>query len=140
MFESGGGGLVSTAGDYLRFARMLLGGGSLKGRRLLSRKTVALMTSDHLGPDLIRASRLPGASTGYLPGPGYGFGLGVAVRVAPGEAGVPGSVGDFHWSGLAGSFFWVDPAEDLIAVWMMQAPEQRDRAWARYKNLVYAAL
>jgi CubicO group peptidase (beta-lactamase class C family) len=140
VFESGGGGLVSTAGDYLRFARMLLGGGSLKGRRLLSRKTVALMTSDHLGPDLIRASRLPGASTGYLPGPGYGFGLGVAVRVAPGEAGVPGSVGDFHWSGLAGSFFWVDPAEDLIAVWMMQAPEQREQAWAQYKNLVYAAL
>jgi CubicO group peptidase (beta-lactamase class C family) len=140
VFESAGGGLVSTAHDYLRFARMLLGGGQLKGRRLLSRKTVAWMTADHLGPDLIRASRVPGASTGYLPGPGYGFGLGVAVRVAPGEAGVPGSVGDYHWSGLAGTYFWVDPAEELIAVWMMQAPEQRDHFWALCKGLVYAAL
>lgn len=140
VFESGGGGLMSTAADYLRFARMLLGGGSLKRVRLLSRKTVELMTSDHLGADLIRASRVPGATTGYLPGPGYGFGLGFAVRVAAGEAGVPGSVGDYHWSGLAGTYFWIDPAEDLIAVWMMQAPEQRDLFWAQYKALVYAAL
>ena len=139
-FESAGGGLVSTAADYLRFARMLRGRGSLKGRRLLSPKTVALMTSDHLGPDLIRASRVPGANTGYLPGPGYGFGLGFAVRVAPGQSGVPGSVGDFHWSGLAGTYFWIDPMEDLVAVWMMQASEQRDQYWALYKNLVYAAL
>lgn len=140
MFESAGGGLVSTAHDYLRFARMLLGGGRLKGRRLLAPKTVALMTSDHLGAELIRASRVPGATTGYLPGPGYGFGLGVAVRIATGESGVPGSVGDYHWSGLAGTFFWVDPAEQLTAVWMMQAPEQRDQHWALCKNLVYAAL
>ena len=140
VFESGGGGLVSTAADYLRFARMLRGGGSLKGTRLLSPKTVALMTSDHLGADIIRASRVPGATTGYLPGPGYGFGLGFAVRVAPGEAGVPGSVGDYHWSGLAGTYFWIDPAEDLIAVWMMQAPDQRDQVWALCKSLVYAAL
>lgn len=139
-FESAGGGLVSTAPDYLRFARMLLGGGQWKGRRLLSPKTVALMTADHLGPDLIRASCVPGLTTGYLPGPGYGFGLGVAVRVAPGLAGVPGSVGDYHWSGLAGTFFWVDPAEELTAVWMMQAPEQRDLVWAQCKALVYAAL
>lgn len=139
-FESAGGGLVSTAHDYLRFARMLLGGGSWKGRRLLAPKTVELMTADHLGADLIRASRVPGASTGYLPGPGYGFGLGVAVRVAIGEAGVPGSVGDYHWSGLAGSYFWVDPAERLIGVWMMQAPEPRDQLWALVKQGVYAAL
>jgi CubicO group peptidase (beta-lactamase class C family) len=140
VFESGGGGLVSTASDYLRFARLLLGGGTVKGRRLLSPKTVALMTSDHLGPDLIRASRVPGATTGYLPGPGYGFGLGVAVRVAAGEAGVPGSVGDYHWSGLGGSYFWVDPREDLVAVWMMQSSEHRQQYWALCKNLVYAAL
>ncbi|MEO8280214.1 MAG: serine hydrolase domain-containing protein [Ideonella sp.] len=140
IFESAGGGLYSTAADYLRFARMLLGGGTLKGRRLLSRKTVELMTSDHLGTDLIRASRVAGASNGYLPGPGYGFGLGFAVRIATGEAAVAGSLGDFHWSGLAGTFFWIDPAENLIAIWMMQAPEQRERFWAMYKTLVYAAL
>ncbi len=140
IFESAGGGLFSTASDYLRFARMMLGGGALKGRRLLSRKTVELMTRDHLGADLIRASRMPGANNGYLPGPGYGFGLGVAVRVADGEAMVPGSRGDFHWSGLAGTYFWIDPAEDLIAIWMMQACEQRERFWALYKTLVYASI
>ena len=140
VFESAGGGLFSTAADYLRFARMMLGGGSLKGRRLLSRKTVELMTRDHLGADLIRASRVPGANNGFLPGPGYGFGLGFAVRVAAGEAPVPGSLGDYHWIGLAGTYFWIDPAEDLIAIWMMQAPEQRERCWTLYKTLVYAAL
>ncbi len=140
VFESAGGGLYSTAADYLRFARMMLGGGTLAGKRLLAPKTVALMTSDHLGADLIRASRVAGANNGYLPGPGYGFGLGFAVRVAAGEAGVPGSIGDYHWSGLAGSYFWIDPAEDLIAIWMMQAPEPREQYWALYRNLVYAAL
>ncbi|WP_418316842.1 serine hydrolase domain-containing protein [Piscinibacter sakaiensis] len=139
VFESGGGGLVSTAADYLRFARMVLGGGTLAGKRLLSRKTVELMTSDHLGADLIRASRVPGASNGYLPGPGYGFGLGFAVRIAAGEAGVPGSIGDHHWSGMAGTYFWIDPAEELIAIWLMQAPEQRQACWAMFKNLVYGA-
>ncbi len=140
VFESAGGGLFSTASDYLRFARMMLGGGALKGRRLLSRKTVEWMTTDQLGADLIRASRVPGANNGYLPGPGYGFGLGFAVRLAAGEAAVPGSPGDYHWSGLAGTYFWVDPAEDLIAIWMMQRSEQRERFWAQYKTLVYAAL
>ncbi|GAP34507.1 serine hydrolase domain-containing protein [Piscinibacter sakaiensis] len=140
VFESGGGGLVSTADDYVRFARMLRDGGRWKSRRLLGRKTLELMTRDHLGPALIAASRVPGASTGYLPGPGYGFGLGFAVRVAAGEASVPGSVGDYHWSGLAGSFFWIDPVEDLAVVWMMQAPERRELQWALLKSLVYAAL
>ena len=139
-FESAGGGLVSTADDYLRFTRMLLGQGSLKSQRLLSPKTVALMTSDHLGPDIVRASRVPGATTGYLPGPGYGFGLGFAVRLTAGLADVPGSVGDYHWSGLGGTYFWIDPKEDLIAIWMMQASEPRQQYWALYRNLVYAAL
>lgn len=139
-FESAGGGLVSTASDYLRFARMLLDGGRWKRQRLLAPATVALMTADHLGADLIRASRVPGASTGYLPGPGYGFGLGFAVRVAAGESGVPGHVGDYHWSGLAGSLFWVDPTAQLTVVWMMQAPDARDSLWALCKQGVYAAL
>ncbi len=141
IFESAGGGLVSSAADYLRFADMLRRGGSTAdGVRLLAPKTVALMTCDHLGAELIRASRAPGASNGYLPGAGYGFGLGFAVRLADGEAPVAGSVGDYHWSGLGGTYFWIDPVEDLVAIWMMQAPERRDRYWDLFTNLVYAAL
>jgi CubicO group peptidase (beta-lactamase class C family) len=135
VFESGGGGMVSTAVDYLRFARMVLNG----GERILSRKTVDSMTSDHLGPDLIRASRVPGASTGYLPGPGFGFGLGFAVRVAPGESANAGSVGEANWGGLGGTYFWIDPEEQLIAVWMMQAPGQREHYRKVFKNMVYGA-
>jgi CubicO group peptidase (beta-lactamase class C family) len=134
-FLSGGGGMVSTAHDYLRFARMLANGGSLDGVRLLSRKTLRYMASDHLA-DLPDARR--GAE--FLPGQGYGFGLGFAVRIAPGAAIVPGSVGDFNWSGLAGTYFWIDPEEDLIAIWLMQAPEQRAHYRQLFRNLVYAAL
>jgi CubicO group peptidase (beta-lactamase class C family) len=134
-FLSGGGGLISTARDYLRFARLLRNGGELDGVRLLSRKTLAFMTSDHL-------TGIPGATLGaaYLPGPGYGFGLGFAVRNTVGGAPTPGSVGDFLWSGLAGTYFWIDPQEDLIAIWLMQAPEQRDRFRQMIRNLVHASL
>lgn len=134
-FLSGGGGLLSTARDYLRFARLLRNGGELDGVRLLSRKTIAFMTSDHL-------AGIPGATAGaaYLPGPGYGFGLGFAVRNTVGSAPTPGSVGDFLWSGLAGTYFWIDPQEDLIAIWLMQAPEQRDRFRQLVRNLVHASL
>ena len=134
-FLSGGGGLVSTAHDYLRFARMLHGGGALDGVRLLARKTVEFMTADHL-------AMLPGATAGpmYLPGPGYGFGLGFGVRTAQGGPSTPGSVGDFNWSGLAGTYFWIDPSEDLIAIWLMQAPEQRDYFRQLLRTLVTASL
>jgi CubicO group peptidase (beta-lactamase class C family) len=134
-FLSGGGGMVSTAHDYLRFARMLANHGTLDGVRILSRKTVQYMTSDHLGD-------LPGArmTPDFLPGPGYGFGLGFAVRIADGDAIVPGSLGDYNWSGLAGTYFWVDPAENLVAIWLMQAPEQRAHYRQLFRNLVYAAL
>ena len=134
-FLSGGGGLVSTLQDYWRFARMLQCYGELDGVRLLSRKTIEFMTSDHL-------AGLPRAMQGptYLPGPGYGFGLGFAVRNCPGAAATPGSVGEFHWSGLAGTFFWIDPKEDLVAIWMMQAPEQRDRFRQLVRNLVQACV
>jgi CubicO group peptidase (beta-lactamase class C family) len=135
VFLSGGGGLVSTARDYLRFARMLRGSGELDGVRLLSRKSVQFMTSDHL-VGMPQAA----AGPGYLPGPGYGFGLGFAVRTEIGGALTPGSVGDFHWSGLAGTYFWIDPQEDLIAIWLMQAPEQRDRFRQLVRNLVHASL
>jgi CubicO group peptidase (beta-lactamase class C family) len=134
-FLSGGGGLASTMADYLRFARMLQNGGELDGARLLSRKTLAFMASDHLGG-------LPAARSGlsYLPGPGYGFGLGFAVRTDAGGAIMPGSVGDFTWSGLAGTYFWIDPKEDLLAIFMMQAPEQRNYYRQMFRFLVYGAL
>jgi CubicO group peptidase (beta-lactamase class C family) len=134
-FLSGGGGMVSTARDYLRFTKMLANGGELDGVRLLSRKTLRYMASDHLAD-------LPHAREGaeYLPGQGYGFGLGFAVRIAPGASIVPGSVGDFNWSGLAGTYFWIDPEEDLIAIFLMQAPEQRSHYRQKFRNLVYAAL
>ena len=140
VFESGGSGLVSTARDYLRFCRLLLGGGQLKGVRLLSPHTMRLMTANHLDPAVIAASSQPGVNTGYVPGPGYGFGLGVAVRLADGGAMNPGSRGDFHWSGVGGTYFWIDPREELIAIWLMQAPGQRLHFRGLYKNLVYAAL
>ncbi|MDB5822825.1 MAG: beta-lactamase family protein [Herminiimonas sp.] len=134
-FLSGGGGMVSTAHDYLRFTRMLHNDGTLDGVRILSRKTLEYMRSDHLA-DMPEASR----TAGFLPGPGYGFGLGFAVRRTPGAAWTPGSPGDYHWSGLAGTYFWIDPAEKLIAIFLMQAPEQRGEYRQLFRNLVYAAL
>ncbi|HTD04621.1 serine hydrolase domain-containing protein [Undibacterium sp.] len=135
QFLSGGGGLVSTAADYLRFARMLLNHGQLDGVRIIARKTLEFMRSDHLGElPLARA----GAS--YLPGPGYGFGLGFAVRLSEGGTYTPGSVGDYNWSGLAGTYFWIDPQQEMIAIWLMQAPEARAHYRQLYRNLVYAAL
>ncbi|HEY8609562.1 MAG TPA: serine hydrolase domain-containing protein [Noviherbaspirillum sp.] len=134
-FLGGGGGMMSTIDDYLRFAAMLANGGTLDGARLIGRKTLQLMTADHLGS-------LPGARSGqnFLPGPGYGFGLGFAVRNGEGDAPIPGSAGDFTWSGLAGTYFWVDPQEQLVAILMMQAPEQRTHYRQLFRNLVYAAL
>jgi CubicO group peptidase (beta-lactamase class C family) len=129
-FESGGGGLVSTAGDYARFLQMLLNGGRLDGVRFLSRKTLELMTADHLGP-------ITGAPDLLLPG--YGFGLGFAVRLQPGIAHVPGSVGQYFWGGLAGTTFWVDPAEALFAIMLIQGPGQRDYFRNLFRDLVYAA-
>ena len=129
-FQSGGGGLVSTAADYARFLQMLLNGGRLDAVRLLSRKTIELMTSDHLGP-------ITGASDLLLPG--YGFGLGFAVRLQPGMAPVPGSVGQYFWGGLAGTTFWVDPKEQLFAILLIQAPGQRDYFRNLFRDLVYAA-
>jgi len=128
---SGGGGGVSTAGDYLKFAQMMLNGGELNGKRILARKTVEYMTTDHTG-----GVRGPA----YLPGAGYGFGLGVAVRLQDGLATTPGSVGDYNWGGLGGTYFWVDPKEKLIAIWMMQAPNQRGYYRGIYRDMVYAAM
>lgn len=131
LFESGGGGMVSTAMDYARFMAMLLGNGRLGQTRMLGRKTVELMTSDHLG-------RITG-SPDLLP-PGHGFGLGFAVRTRPGMAPFPGSVGNYYWSGIAGTSFWIDPQERLFAVLMIQAPMQREYYRVLFRDLVYAAV
>ena len=136
--DSGGAGGVSTAGDYLRFSQMLLNGGQLDGNRVLSRSSVALMASDHLG-DRISAPLTPGEL--LLGTPGYTFGLGFAVRKEQGIAGVPGSQGEFMWGGYAGTYFWIDPTEQIVAVYMSQAPGSM-RAYYRklFKQLVYAAI
>jgi CubicO group peptidase (beta-lactamase class C family) len=136
--DSGGAGAVSTAADYLRFTQMLLNGGQLDGTRILSRTTVELMTSDHLGTR-IAAPVTPGEL--LLGTPGYSFGLGFAVRTAPGIAGVPGSANEFMWAGYAGTYFWADPKEQVAAVFMSQAPSPI-RAYYRklVKQLVYQAI
>jgi CubicO group peptidase (beta-lactamase class C family) len=131
-FESGGGGMVATALDYARFLQMLLDNGQANGMRLLGRKTVELMTADHLEP----------AVTGDpdLLIPGYGFGLGFAVRRQPGIAALPGSTGQYYWGGAAGTTFWVDPPERLHAVLMLQAPGQREYYRVLFRDMVYAAI
>ena len=131
LFESGGGGMVATTMDYARFLAMLLGNGKLGDTRLLGRKTIELMTADHLGTVTGPADLLP---------PGHGFGLGFAVRTAAGMAPFPGSVGNYYWGGAAGTTFWVDPAERLFAVMMIQAPVQREYYRLLFRDLVYAAI
>ena len=132
-WESGGGGMVGTAMDYARFLQMLLNGGSLDGKRILGPKTVAYMTADHMGGVVV-----PGPL--YLPGAGFGFGLGFAVRKDAGVSPFPGSVGEYNWGGAGGTYFWVDPKEDLFVVFMMQSPKQRVHYRALLKDMVYAAV
>jgi CubicO group peptidase (beta-lactamase class C family) len=115
-FDCGGGCGVSTVMDYLRFAQMLANGGTLDGKRLLSRKTVEMMTTDQLEPD-VRAH-----TTSTVLNEGYGFGLGFAVRTQTGIAQVAGSTGDYNWGGAFGTFFWVDPKEQLAVVYMAATP------------------
>jgi CubicO group peptidase (beta-lactamase class C family) len=132
VMESGGGGLVSTTMDYARFAQMLLSGGTLDGTRIIGRKTLQLMASNHLGPHVKVDSPLMS--------PGHGFGLGFCVRTSAGIAPFPGSVGQFFWSGMAGTFFFIDPVEDLFTVFMMQGPGQRTQIRNLLRDLVYAAV
>ena len=122
---------MSTASDYARFLQLLLGEGALDGVRLLGRQTVRWMTSDHVG-------HLPRVED-ILP-PGYGFGLGVAVRTHPGLAAVAGSVGDYGWSGSAGTCFFVDPVERMVAVAMVQAPGMLDERVQLLRNCTHGAV
>jgi CubicO group peptidase (beta-lactamase class C family) len=136
--DSGGAGGVASAADYMRFSQMLLAGGQLEGARILSRTSVALMTADHLGSKIL----LPATPGELLFGvQGYTFGLGFAVRQNPGISQVPGSVGEYMWAGYGGTFFFVDPKEDLVAVYMSQAPGKSRQYYRRmFKQLVMQSL
>jgi len=139
-FVSGGGGLVSTATDYMRFARMLLQGGELDGVRLLGPRTLALMTANHLpgGVDLPRLSRSMFSEAIYE---GVGFGLGFATTVTPAATLIPGSAGDFFWGGAASTFFWVDPREDLIVLFLTQLlPSSAHPVRRQLRTMVYSAI
>ena len=136
--DSGGAGGVSTAGDYLRYCQAMLNGGQLDGARILSRSTVTLMTSDHLG-SAINVTSNPGQL--LLGSAGYTFGLGFLVRQADGMAGVHGSAGEFTWAGYAGTYFWAEPKEQICAVYMTQAPSPLRASYRRMmKDLVSQAL
>ena len=132
-FESGGGGLVSTASDYARFLQMLLNGGSLDGKRFLAPRTVQLMTSEHAGAS-------SGIAPGMLANTGYGFGLGFAVRRSTGEAPVPADPGEYNWSGAGGTTMWVNPKADLLVVFMVQTTKQNLRYRSLLRNMIYAAV
>lgn len=137
---SGGGGLVSTAADYMRFANMLVNGGELEGARILAPKTIRLMASNHLpgGKDLTELSRsLFSESTNA----GVGFGLGFAVVFDPPKTLIPCSMGEFYWGGAASTAFWVDPVEEVTAVFMTQLlPSSSYPIRRELRTLVYAAL
>lgn len=139
---SGGGGLVSTVSDYAHFCQMLVNGGELDGVRLLSPKTLAVMTSDQVPPDAARIGMLAATQDlSPIPELGQSFGLGFAVRTAPGHTAVSGSVGDYFWAGALGTYFWVDPQEKLFAIEMLQMPFVEAGTYRRaFREMVYGAL
>jgi len=132
--EPGGSGLVGTIGDYARFAQMLLNGGTFEGRSYLKAETVALMASDHIGPETGI-----GRDYAYYPGATSGFGLGFAVRTSvPPNTSWP--LGEYRWDGVGGTFFFIDPKHDMFAVFMVQTPSQRGRIQLALKTLIYQAV
>jgi CubicO group peptidase (beta-lactamase class C family) len=136
---SGGGGLVSTARDYLRFCQMLLNRGELDGVRLVSPKTLQLMGANHLpgGGDIAGMSKSLFSESAYA---GLGFGLGFATTIYPAATLIPGSKGDLTWGGAASTYFWVDPREDLAVVFMTQLlPSSSYPIRRELRTLVYSA-
>ncbi|RKL67847.1 serine hydrolase [Salipaludibacillus neizhouensis] len=134
LFESGGAGLLSTIRDYSRFAQVLANGGELDGVRLLGKKTIQLMATNHLEPEQLTYFNWP-----YLVG--YGYGLGVRVLINPSLAGTNSSIGEFGWSGLAGTWVLIDPKEKLSAVYMQQMlPNFEAYHQPRLRNIIYGAL
>ncbi|WP_316229155.1 serine hydrolase domain-containing protein [Bradyrhizobium sp. SZCCHNR1070] len=139
-FISGGGGLCSTSSDYLTFCRALIKGGELGGVRLLGPKTLQLMTSNHLpgGVDLPAMSRSMFAEAAYN---GIGFGLGFSVTMDPARTLIPGSAGEYAWGGAASTAFWIDPAEELITIFMTQVlPSSAYPIRRELRTMVYAAI
>jgi CubicO group peptidase (beta-lactamase class C family) len=138
QYYSGAGGMTSTAQDYLQFCQMLLNGGQLNGTRLISRKSVELMTSDAIpGLDLRNYTNATYANGGEQILQGYGFGLGVRIRRNNGENGWLGTPGDYGWAGALGTYFWIDPKEQLVAMILMQTPIRPLRM--EFPNAVYQA-
>jgi CubicO group peptidase (beta-lactamase class C family) len=140
-WKSGGAGMVSTAADYARFLQMFANGGQLDGIRVISRKTIDLMTADHLPPDIVMGDDMwrleafePSARMGQ------GFGLGFAVRNEQGRNPLPGSPNDYYWGGAWGTYFWHDPRERMYVVFMMQSPASRLAYGYLLRDLVYQAL
>ncbi len=140
-WRSGGGGMVSTAADYARFLQMFANGGQLDGVRVISRKTIDLMTADSLPPDVKMGADMwrlgamePSARMGQ------GFGLGFAVRNEQGRNPLPGSPNDYFWGGAYGTYFWHDPRERMYVVYMMESPAARLRYRYLLRDLVYQAL
>src|SRR3984957_8818507 len=137
---SGGGGLCSTAADYLSFCRALLNGGELGGVRLIGPKTLALMTTNHLpgGRDLTEMSKSLFSESTYA---GVGFGLGFSAPVNPALTLIPGSRGEYAWGGAASTAFWIDPAEELIAIFMTQLlPSSSYPVRRELRTMVYSAI
>lgn len=133
-WESGGGGMVGTVGDYARFAQMLLNGGTYDGRRYLKPEAIALMASDHIGPET-KVAR----DQNYYPGGSSGFGLGFAVRTSM-PPGTSWPLGEYRWDGVGGTFFFIDPEDDLFGIFMVQTPSQRGRIQLALKTLIYQAM
>jgi CubicO group peptidase (beta-lactamase class C family) len=134
-WESGGSGLVSTAQDFARFLQMLVNGGTLDGQRYLTADSVRLMQRNEVAP----ATDVKPWSY-YFPGAGFGYGMGFGVRVAPGEDGVPGYLGELAWGGAAGTYFWAYPEQDMVMLFMVQTPTQRGRIQPVLKTLIYDAI
>jgi CubicO group peptidase (beta-lactamase class C family) len=138
-FVSGGGGLVSTASDYLKFCRMLISGGTLDGVQIVSPKTIELMTMNHLpgGKDLPALSRSLFSEAMYN---GIGFGLGFSVTMDPAKTLIPGSVGEYSWGGAATTSFWIDPTEQLITIFLTQLlPSSAYPIRRELRTMVYSA-
>jgi CubicO group peptidase (beta-lactamase class C family) len=135
---SGGGGLVSTAADYMRFCRMMLNKGELDGARLLGRKTVELMTSNHLRGDMADMGQPRFSESPYY---GIGFGLGFSVMLDPAKAHILGTPGEYAWGGAASTAFWIDPAEELAVVMLTQLiPSSTYPIRREARVLVYQAI
>ena len=135
---SGGGGMMSTAADYARFSQMMLNMGELEGVRILARKSIELMTSNHLPPNVVFTNRV--STTAPKPESGMGFGLGFAVRLKSGRSALPGSTGEFWWAGATGTNFVIDPKEKMILLLLTQQPDRMGDYLKLMRQMGYSML